>query len=407
MRRSGAAASAREFGPEPAATSRAILARMTSSRKLAKRPLSTLFLVPHLETGGAERQLAELVTRMDPARFRPVVVCQKGGGEFFDRISATGVQIHRFDLPGKWDPRFAWHLASLCRREHVQAAVIRGFSTGVVGRLVATALGIRPRIMAEHSTGRVDLDPKKKPIERLLAAWTDGVIAVAHGQVPFLVDDKGYWRERIRVIYNGIDLDEWKPRPPSETVRREFAIPADARVVGILAMLRPEKDHDTFLQAARIVRERVPSTHFLVVGDGPERARLEQLSRDLGLERAVHFTGRRSDVAELLSVFDVSVLTSVTVETFPMAFLEAMALEVALVATRVGGVPEMIEEGENGHVVPLRDPGALADALVKVTSDEARCRAMGARSREIVEERFTIETMVRETERYLDSFFDA
>jgi glycosyltransferase involved in cell wall biosynthesis len=358
-----------------------------------------------LETGGAERQLAELVTRMDPARFRPIVVCQKGGGEFFDQIVAAGIPAHRFELPGKWDPRFAWRLAALCRKERVQAIVVRGFSTGVVGRLVATALGIRPRIMAEHSTGRVDPDPKKRPIERLLAPLTDGVIAVANGQIPFLVDERGYAREKIRVVYNGIDLADWAPRPRSAAVLAELSIPEDVPVVGILAMLRPEKDHETFLRAAKIVRERVPNAHFLVVGDGQERARLEALARELGIDEAVRFTGRRADIPELLSVFDVSVLTSVTIETFPMAFLEAMALAIPLVATRVGGIPEMIDEGENGFVVPLRDPHALADALVRVVSDRETRDAFGARSRAIVEERFTMDAMVRGTERFLDSFF--
>jgi glycosyltransferase involved in cell wall biosynthesis len=106
-------------------------------------------------------------------------------------------------------------------------------------------------------------------------------------------------------------------------------------------------------------------------------------------------------------VFGVSVLSSVTVETFPMAFLEAMAMERPLVATRVGGLAEMIEEGENGHVVELRDPEALATAIIDVVSDRERARTMGRRSREIVEERFSMKRMVGDTEAFLESFFRA
>ena len=362
-----------------------------------------LFLTPHLETGGAERQLAELVARMNPERFQPIVVCQKQGGPFFDQIVASGVDAHALELHGRYDPRFALRLSSLCRKYRVQAMVIHGFSTMVAGLLVGKLLRIRPLIMAEHATGRIDLDPKKRPIERRLAPLIDGAIAVAKGQIPFLVEDKGYPADRIRVVYNGIDLTDWTPLPRDPGILAEFSLPEAAPVVGILAMLRPEKDHVTFLNAARRIVDAVPETRFLLVGDGQERRNLEALTRELRLEDRVIFTGRRTDVRRLLTVFDVCVLSSFTVETFPMSFLEAMAMEKALVTTRVGGVPEMIEEGENGYVVPMRDAPALADAVLKVVGDRGTARLMGLRSRELVEERFTMDRMVRDTEDYLES----
>lgn len=376
---------------------------MSAQSRKIQRPAPVLFLVPSLPTGGAERQLAELVTRMDPARFLPLVVCQKGGGPFFDEIAAAGIEAHALELHARYDPRFVVRLWRLCRDRGVRVIVARSFSTGVVGRLVGRCRRI-PVVMAEHSTGRIDRDPKKRPIERLLARHTDGVIAVAKGQIPFLVGDKGFREGQIRVIYNGIDLADWNPAPRDPAVLAELGIPEDAPVCGILAMLRPEKDHETFLRAAKIVLERLPDARFLIVGDGAERSTLEALAADLGIEESVIFTGRRTDVPRLLAVFDVSVLTSVTIETFPMSFLEAMAMERPLVATRVGGIPEMIEEGGNGYLVPLRDASALANALVNVVADRETARRLGRRSREIVEERFTVERMVRDTEDYLDTF---
>ena len=365
-------------------------------------PLPVLFLVPNLETGGAERQLTELVTRMDRARFTPIVVCQKGGGPFFDEIDRAGIEVHRLEMHGRGDPRYPMRLAAICRDAQVRAMVIRGFSTGVIGRIVGRMLRIHPLIMAEHSTGRIDPDPKKRPIERLLAPLADGVIAVAKGQIPYLVDDKGYDPNRIRVIYNGIDVRAWKPLPRDRETANELQIPEGAPVAGILAMLRPEKDHATFLEAAKLVLERVPEARFLIVGDGVERESLEALAKKLGLEQRAIFTGRRADVKRIVSLFDVSVLTSVTVETFPMSFLEAMAMAKPLVSTPAGGIPEMIDEGKNGYLIPMRDAQALADALVRVLSDPVRARAMGKASRAIVEQRFTIENMVRETENYIE-----
>lgn len=370
-----------------------------------KTPIPVLFLVTHLDTGGAERQLAELVTRMDRSRFRPIVVCQKHGGRFWDPIVGAGIEAHALGTSSPLDPRFPLRLAAICRKAGVRAMVIRGFSTMVVGLAVGKLLGIRPLIMAEHATGRIDRDPKKRPIERFLAPHIDGAIAVAKGQIPFLVEDKGYPSGRIEVVYNGIDLQDWSPAERDPAALAEFGFEPDTPVVGILAMLRPEKDHETFLRAARRVRESVPDARFLIVGDGAERDRLEKLAAELGVDDAVIFTGRRTDVRSLLTLFDVSVLTSVTVETFPMSFLEAMAMERPLVTTRVGGVPEMIEEGENGYVVEMRDVDGLAAALTKIVADRSVARRMGLRSRALVEERFTMEMMVRQTEDYVASFF--
>lgn len=365
-------------------------------------PLPVLFLVPNLETGGAERQLTELVTRMDRARFTPIVVCQKGGGPFYEEIAGAGIEVHRLEMHGRGDPRYPIRLAAICRNAGVGAMVIRGFSTGVIGRIVGRMLRIRPLIMAEHSTGRIDPDPKKRPIERLLAPLADGVIAVAKGQIPYLVDDKGYDPARIQVIYNGIDVREWIPLPRDREAANELRIPEGAPVAGILAMLRPEKDHATFLEAAKLVWQRVPEARFLIVGEGAERESLEALAKKLGLEQRAIFTGRRADVKRIVSLFDVSVLTSVTVETFPMSFLEAMAMAKPLVSTPAGGIPEMIDEGKNGYLVPMRDAPALADALAGLLSNPARARAMGAASRRIVEQRFTIENMVRDTQTYIE-----
>ncbi|MEZ5063204.1 MAG: glycosyltransferase [bacterium] len=369
-------------------------------------PWPVLFLVTHLDTGGAERQLAELVTRLDRTRFRPIVVCQKHGGHFLEPIAAAGVATHVLNVPGKLDPRFAWRLLRICRAERVRALVIRGFSTMVVGVLVGRILGIRPILMAEHATGRIDTDPKKRPIERRLARWIDGAIAVARGQIPFLVEDKGYDPNTIRVIYNGIDLTDWSPAPRDADLARELGIASDAPVAGILAMLRPEKDHATFLRAAARVLERVPDARFLVVGEGVEREKLERLAGELSLGDRVVFTGRRTDVPRVLSLFDVSVLCSTTVETFPMSFLEAMAMGKPLVTTRVGGVPEMIEEGENGFVVEPRDVDGLANALARVLADRDHARRMGERSLALVKERFSMERMVRDTESLLASWRD-
>ena len=167
-------------------------------------------------------------------------------------------------------------------------------------------------------------------------------------------------------------------------------------------MLRPEKDHDTFLRAARSVVDRVPNAKFLIVGDGPMRPKIERLVRELDLDDCVVLTGSRSDVPDLLRAIDVFVLSSYTVECFPMALLEAMAAGRPAVCTAVGGVPEMIEEPTTGYLVPPRDPGALADRLVRILSDSELAHRMGQAARARVETLFSLRASVSATEHALE-----
>ena len=182
-------------------------------------------------------------------------------------------------------------------------------------------------------------------------------------------------------MHNGVDPARFPLRLPvrDAALAAELGIDDGAPVVGIVAVLRPEKDHETLLRAIRMVREEIPDAQLLVIGDGPQRGRLEALTAELGITAAVRFAGVRSDVGRVLGLLDVVTLSSYTVECFPMALLEAMASGVPTVGTAVGGVPEMIDDGTTGYVVPPRDPRALADALIKMLRRPAAHRGHGPR----------------------------
>jgi glycosyltransferase involved in cell wall biosynthesis len=178
----------------------------------------------------------------------------------------------------------------------------------------------------------------------------------------------------------------------------ELGLSESDRIVGILAVFRPEKDHATFLRAARIVADRLPGTRFVLAGDGPGREELEALTRELGLRDEVVFAGLRSDVEAVLTLLDVVVLSSFTIECFPYAILEAMAMGVPAVCTAVGGLPEMIDDGVTGRLVPPKDPAALASGIVDVIADRDRARALGAAARRRLEELFTLRRAAERTQ---------
>jgi glycosyltransferase involved in cell wall biosynthesis len=186
-------------------------------------------------------------------------------------------------------------------------------------------------------------------------------------------------------------------------VREEFGFDATAPVAGSLAVLRPEKNLRSFVRAAAQVLHSLPAARFVIVGDGPQRQELFQEIMLSGLEGRVVLAGWRDDLPEVLSALDVAVLCSTDVETFPMAFLEAMAAGLPLVGTRVGGLPEMILPGENGLLVEPGSTEELAQALGQVLSDPDRARRWGEASRRRVRQEFAVERMVQRYEALFES----
>ena len=360
-----------------------------------KSPVPVLFLLPALPVGGAERQIATLVARLDRSRFTPFVATQHGLGPVADEIRAGGVEPVVLSPSGKFGPGFVRRVAGYVRSHGIRAIVSHGFSTGVTARLAGVLGGAPVRILAEHSTGERDMSGGRHRLNRWLNPLTSAWVALAPGQLPYLTETKGIPRDRIHLIPNGIDPTPFgADETARDRVRSELGIAPDAVVAGVLAVLRPEKDHRTFLMAARFVLDDLPHAHFVLVGDGPLREQLERELPALNLEGHVTFTGRRADVPDVLSALDLSVLSSTDVETFPLAFLESMATRLPLVATRVGGLPELVRENENGFLVASRDPRGLADAMLRVLGDPELAARFGRESRRLVETEFHRDRMV-------------
>jgi glycosyltransferase involved in cell wall biosynthesis len=193
---------------------------------------------------------------------------------------------------------------------------------------------------------------------------------------------------KLQVIDNGIDLARFAPDARARAeARRELGVPDDAWVVGTVGRLVDLKNH------ALLVRALAPTgQHVVIVGEGPERAALEELVAALGVGARVCLAGRRADVPRMLTAFDVFALPS-TSEGLPLVLPEAMATALPVVATRVGGVPQVVDEGVTGFLVPSQDEAALRDRLATLAADPGRARAFGARARELALERYSLERM--------------
>ena len=363
-------------------------------------PVPVLFVLTDLRVGGMERKVAEIVQKTDPARVRPVVVCLKEPGALAPEVEAAGVRLYSGLLKRKTDIAVLWRLRRIIKEEGIQVVCTIGDGGDRMfwGRLAGKLSGVRGIVSTLHSTRNPQGGSILDRPNRWLAGITDAFVAVAQGAARYLVEEEGFPRGKVVVIYNGVDLERYHGGGRLEA-RAALGLPADAPVVCHVAAFRVEKAHDVLLRAAEIVVREVPETRFLMVGDGPERPRIEQLRQEMGLDEAVWTLGRRSDIPELLAAADLSVLCSYAmVETFPNSVLEAMASRRPVVCTDVGSIDEQVVEGANGYLIPEGDHEALADRILRLVKDPARAVQMGKEARRTVEGRFSAERMVGDRE---------
>jgi glycosyltransferase involved in cell wall biosynthesis len=366
------------------------------------RPIRVMFVVPDLRVGGAERHVTTLLPRMDPARFTPSVVCIGDEGALFAGLPEAGIEALALNLKKRHALRALRELTAIMRNTDPDVVVLRGHNAETLGRIAARIAGVTRTIVWVHNIG--DATPRDRirvMADRALTRWTSAYFGVAEAQRQYLVHDLRYPEDKIRIIHNGVDPALFDAHT-DRLVLREFGIADGDPVVGIVAALRPEKDHATLLRAARLVIEYMPRAKFLIIGDGPKRPELETLRDELEVTSNVCFTGARADVARLLAAIDVFTLSSATVECFPIALLEAMACGRPAVCTSVGGISEMLEDGHSGYLVPRKQPRKLADRLLTVLADPQAAQRMGRAARQRVESEFHLDLSVEAAQRAIE-----
>jgi glycosyltransferase involved in cell wall biosynthesis len=338
------------------------------------RPLNLMFAITSMPVGGAETLLASLVNSFDRKRIAPQICCLKERGILGEELSRQ-IPVHCNLTRGKFDIAVLWRLQKLFRTERVDAVITVGAGDKMFwGRLAARLANVPVILSALHSTGWPDGVGR---LNRWLTPLTDGFIAVARSHGEFLVEHENFPREKVFVIRNGIDTqrfafsqkarDEWRSR---------LKLAKETPAVGIVAALRPEKNHRLFLDAARKTADAIPNAVFLIAGDGGLRQELEAYATKLGLVSQVHFVGNVSDTPGFLSALDLFALTSDN-EASPVSIVEAMSCQRPVVATRVGSVPELVKDGETGFLTPTKDATAISRAWLAILGDPQLQANMG------------------------------
>ena len=344
---------------------------------------------------------------MDPARVTPGVVCIGEAGALLGSVAEAGIHTRALNRTKRGLGMALAQLVVHMRRFRPDVVVVHGNNASVLGRLAAVLTRLPRSVVWIHQSADLDLvptGPLQRCAEAVLRPFTAAYFGVALSQVPYLTERLGHPPTKIRIIQNGVDPDRFPyvPDPPRSTpLASSLGIRPNDSVVGIIAVMRPEKDHATFLRAARLVLDRVPHARFLIVGDGPRRDDIRRQAAEVGVAHRTIFTGMREDVSELLALTDVFTLSS-TSECFPMSVLEAMATGRPTVCTAVGGVPEIVHDGVTGYLVPPSDPAALAQRLVELLRDPVQGQTMGKAARARVELEFNLDRSAAEAQRRLE-----
>lgn len=371
---------------------------MKSPSTDAARPRKVLMLIDHLDAGGAQSLLVDLVEGLDRARFEPLVCVLRASSLHVPRLRQRGVPV--FELgTGRFDPRKFFRLRALMRRERPDIVHTHLSAARVLGGLAVACLGGSKLICHDHS-GEESLRKNAAfalwmlyPLERFLMRWTHALIAVSGDTARFARGVKGLPENKIRVVYNGIATRRFETGDAETGVRwrRAYGIAEDAYVIGALGRLSHQKGIRHLVEAAPRILAAAPGARFVVAGQGPLRGSLEAQARRLGVAEAFCFSGHHGEVEPIYRALDLFVLPS-EYEPFGLVVLEALACGRPVIAAAVGGVPEIMENGRDGVLVPPGNPARLAEAVLWLMNAPELAAHLAEKGRARVQEHFDLKT---------------
>ena len=351
------------------------------------KTLRIVHVVHSFRTGGMERGIANII-RNASADMEHIILCLSTSGQTERLLPEKIPVIELHKAPGN-SLRFLLKLARTLKSLNPSVVHTRNWG-GVDTILAARLVGIRAVVQGEHGWVHDDpegLNVKRLRVRRVLGRWVREYTCVSRHLERWLLDIVQV-KGRVSQIYNGVDAQEFAPRSEGTEIRRKLGIAESAFVAGVVGRLVPIKNHTVLFQAFReLVKER-SDAYLVVVGDGPERERLEALKF-----KNIILLGDRSDVSAILQAFDVFVLASQN-EGISNTILEAMATGLPVIATNVGGNPELVEDGVTGTLVPPNDPPALSLALLRYSADPNVCKLQGAQGHRRVLDSFSMQGMV-------------
>jgi glycosyltransferase involved in cell wall biosynthesis len=351
-------------------------------------------LIDELPPDGAERLLADIL-RHRSERFRFSVVCLIDEGTLAGEIRAMGVPVTVLGRHGKLDPSLVFRLASWLRQQRADVVHTHLFTADSYGRVAARLAGVPAVFSTAH--GIIVCEGTLRRVIHWALSWISTRVIACSDEVHRVLCEKDHLpASRVSVILNGIDVGRFAGASGAG-VRTEFGIPDDTVLLGVLGRLHPAKGHHDLITALARLRDEGLAFACLVIGSGELKNELVQQAARTGLSDRIVFTGHRADVPRLLAALDVFAMPS-RWEGLPMALLEAMAMSKPVVATRVGGIPDVVRDEANGLLVAPGDPPALAAALRRLLTEPALRDELGQQALATVRRHHDVTRTAREYE---------
>ena len=354
-------------------------------------------IVPSLDRGGAEKQLSLLVRGLPRDEFESHVIVLTRSGPLETELRAADIPLTTIGKRWKFDPPALWRLARELRR--LQPALVQTwlFAANAYGRAAAWRAGMSKVVASERCVDRWKM-PQELMIDRWLAQRTDCIVVNSTGVSDFYIA-QGLPAEKFLTIPNGIS-----PMPPSDRSRAELLaelqLPSDARLIGAVGRLWPQKRYKDLIWAADLLKVIRDDVHLLIVGDGPQANRLRRFRHQVRIEDRVHFLGHRDDVFRLMPHFDVLWLGS-EYEGLPNSIMEAMAAGVPVVASDIPGNRDLVVPGETGYLYPVGVRAELARHTRRLLEDTSLAQRMGQAGQARIRAEFSTERMIQ---RYVDLY---
>lgn len=359
---------------------------------------SIWYLLPDVKLGGSEKHVIRLASGLRKRGYRTGIVCFFQEGSLASEVRNEGIPFVCLKAPGSWGPIASLRLFEWLRSNRVDILHTYLFGFHLFAGLPARLAGV-PVILSSRRGRAVTHWQKRRErwLDHLGNLFVDRVVCCSRESAQWTLEHEKIQQDKVVTIHNGIDESRFSPKPLSLETRRRIGIPGDALLVGTVANFSAEKGYPYLIEAAEWVLKENPRAWFLLVGHGPLQEEIRRRAGRIPEHGRIIFAGCRSDVADLVNAMDIFVLASV-IEGFPNVLLEAMAMARPVVATRVGGIPELIDSGENGLLVPSRDAEALAQGILSLIADRSRTVEMGAQGREKIKKNFNQERMVDQYE---------
>lgn len=359
--------------------------------------INLLHIISTLEIGGAEKQVVTLLKHLDKEKYRIILCCRHSGGPLEKEIKNEDVEIVILRMRLRYIFFAMFKLIRLMKKEKIQIVHTHLYSDHLWGRIAARIAGVPVIVTTEHGRGMWK-EKRHLFFERIANRFTDMRIAVSEDIRQIRIQREHTPQEKVITIPNAINEDDFIVSDYVRSdKRKELGINSDYLVIGTVARFDPDKALDILLEAASLIAKSINNVKLILVGDGPLRKNLEDHAARLKIADKVIFTGPRTDIAELLSIMDVYVNSSIR-EGIPVSLLEAMAAKKAVVATNVGGNAEVINDESCGLIVAPNDINALVKGIISLLNDKALREILGLKARGRIQECFSVKSQVRKIE---------